>query len=80
MRPSLRWLDSFGSESAAAPVHRHRPPRVQRLLRRLHQDGQAAVGHLSLLHRAHQLRGGKVKGQRGSTRSEVEKERQLPES
>lgn len=46
---------SSGLDSAPAPIHRHRAPHVQSLLGRLHEDGQPAVGHLSLFHGAHQL-------------------------
>ena len=47
--------DPSRSDAASAPVHRHRASLIQSFLRRLHQDGQAAVGHLALLHGAHQL-------------------------
>lgn len=46
-----------GSHAAPASVHRHRASLIQSFLRWFHQDGQAAVGHLSLLHGAHQLHG-----------------------
>lgn len=54
-RSRLKVLLVSGSDAAPAPVHRHRPPLIKRFLGRLQQDGQAAVGHLPLLHRAHQL-------------------------
>lgn len=44
------------SDSAPASVHRHRFPLIQSLLCSFHQNGQAAVRHVSLLHGAHQLR------------------------
>lgn len=43
------------SDSTPTAVHCHRAPLIQCLLRWLQQDGQTAVGHLTLLHRTHQL-------------------------
>lgn len=50
---SSSWC--FGLYSAPTPVHGHRSPHIQSLLSCFHQDGQAAVRHMSLLHGAHQL-------------------------
>lgn len=52
---SASLKDPSRSDAASAPVHRHRASLIQSFLRRLHQDGETAVGHLALLHGAHQL-------------------------
>lgn len=52
---SFCFFSPLISDSAPAAVHRHRPSGLQRLLGRFHEDGEATVGHLALLHGAHQL-------------------------
>lgn len=43
------------SDSAPTTVHRHWAPLIQSFLRWHQQDGQPAVGHLTLFHSTHQL-------------------------